>query len=464
MNIIRHLRAVAGRMVFIGFSIQIVLGLLWMCCAFTEVQQFGESAFYIEASKSLLCDEYTGALYPVLLMLTRGMEDLLPIPYTYIMYLVQLGVALFAGYCFLGSADRVKHRVAKIWGSLALLTFPMTLQCHMAILPNSLAGSCFLLEMAYILKTLRSKEAFQAADIAKACTGWLLAALLLPEYLYLGAVPLIIFFLYDVVHGCLRKKQKRIRSVCYHGLLIAAFVGMIVGAGSLTQVEGSYGRPQKSLETALFRRVAWSSLQNYYDVWPRDMKDIFTPEEVASIAAYADNMERLLQTKMEAELGADRAKEIYREFSKIILQDNTSKILHQIVWDAVGYTLPPITMQLFLNGRGYDSYVGRNYDIMRQEAPKLTGIYVDYSCWWFTVGLWLMAVLVPGVLVEPVGKKRKCVGGFAVAICVISAGCMVIWYTLQGAGVWDYKNALFVGQLCLSGMIVWSESREYEDR
>ncbi len=476
-----------------------------MCCAFTEVQQFGESEFYIEASKSLLCDEYTGALYPVLLMLTRGMEDLLPIPYTYIMYLVQLGVAVFAGCRFLGTlgcsncpsvllgkaADRNgganardadeyratkeegigvrrnagKKMLYKVWGSLALLTFPMTMQCHMAILPNSLASSCFLLEMAYIMKTIRGKEAFQAADVAKACTGWLLAALLLPEYLYLGAVPLILFFLYDVVHGCFRREQKRIRSVCYHGILIAAFAGMIVGANSLTQVEGCCGRPQKSVSAALFRRVAWSSLQDYYDIWPEDMKDCFTMEEVSSIAAYADNMERLLQPRLEAELGVDRANEIYQELGRVIWQNNTAGILHQTAWDAVGYTLPPVTVQLFLTGRGYDSYLGRNYDIMRQEAPRLTDYYMDYSCWWFTVGLGILAVMALGDLADFIGKKKKSqsmvVALFPMVICAASAGCMVIRYTLQGAGMWDYKNALFVGQLWLSGMLVLAERNVY---
>jgi len=241
MKILRHIPAIIGRIMLIGFSVQIVLGLIWMCGAFVNVQQFGESAFYIEASKSLLCDEYTGALYPVLLMLTRGMEELLPIPHTYMVFCLQLVVAILAGYRFLGEIGGFTEKLKKnekksrrsvlvdvetgeknrtpekytavkelcgnkkiynIWGSLALLTFPMTMQCHMAILPNSLASSCFLLEMSYLVKAMRSKEGFQAADVAKACTGWLLAALLLPEYFYLGAVPLVLGFLYDVLREC----------------------------------------------------------------------------------------------------------------------------------------------------------------------------------------------------------------------------------------------------------------------
>lgn len=461
MKVVRHIFAIAGRIVFVGLSIQIVLGLLWMCCNFTGMQQFGESQFYIEASKSFLCDEYTGALYPALLMLTRGIEDVLRIPHTYIVYLLQVGLAGYAGYNFF---EFLKNRIMRIWASLVLLTFPMAMQCHMAVLPNSLAASLFLLEMTYVLRAFRRKEALQAVDLAKANTCWLLAALLLPEYLYLGAVPVILVFLYEIMTLVSAKKNgangpKRGKSIVYHGILIVAFIGMIAGANSLTQEPGCYNRPEKSLNAALFRRTVWTSITDYYAQWPEDMRACFTEEEVKQIGVYADNMERILQPRLEMELGVERANVIYQELGAYIWEQNTSKIVHQTAWDAVGYSLPTMTVQLLLAGRGYDSYLGRNYDVMRQEAPKLTGYYMDYSCWWFMVGVVLAVVLLPGAF----GNKKKIAKTLLpTMVCVVSAGCMVIWYTLQGAGVWDYKNALFVGQLWLIGMMVVAERNLHE--
>lgn len=34
--------AVLGRVIFIGFSIQVALGILWMCNAFVRLDSFGE--------------------------------------------------------------------------------------------------------------------------------------------------------------------------------------------------------------------------------------------------------------------------------------------------------------------------------------------------------------------------------------------------------------------------------------
>ncbi|MGN1146526.1 MAG: hypothetical protein ACI4R5_08750, partial [Acetatifactor sp.] len=87
-----HILAVVSRVIFIGLSIQIVMGILWMLGSFTGIQQFGESNFYVEVSKTLLCDEYTGILYPVLLLFARGAEGLFRVPFFGVMYVLQLSL------------------------------------------------------------------------------------------------------------------------------------------------------------------------------------------------------------------------------------------------------------------------------------------------------------------------------------------------------------------------------------
>ena len=139
-----HIRAVLSRMILFGLSIQIVLGILWMGCNFGRFQEFGESRFYIEVSKNFLFDEYTGALYPVLLMLARGIEEILPIPYTYVIQTLQLVAAFISGYVFLGALG-VRKTGYGVLGSMAILTVPMAMQCHLAVLPHSLTLSAFLL-------------------------------------------------------------------------------------------------------------------------------------------------------------------------------------------------------------------------------------------------------------------------------------------------------------------------------
>ena len=178
-----HIRAVLGRILFIGLSVQIVFGLLWLCCSFTGVQWFAESTFYEAVSESLLCDEYTGILYPFLLMLTRRNYTLV--------CLFQLAVAVLAGFYFLKAAG-VKNPAWRIWGSFVLLTYPMALQCHMAVLPNSLTFSCFLFEMAFALRIVGKESKCRKWKMLGLHIAWLGAALFTPSYLYLGAVPVVV--------------------------------------------------------------------------------------------------------------------------------------------------------------------------------------------------------------------------------------------------------------------------------
>lgn len=52
------------------------------------------------------------------------------------------------------------------------------------------------------------------------------------------------------------------------------------------------------------------------------------------------------------------------------------------------------TLQLFLDGRGYDTFSGRNVDIMMTGDLKLTNVLLKYSSWWFLVGIIATALVV----------------------------------------------------------------------
>lgn len=445
---IRHILAVLGRMLVVGSVFQILLGILWICGNFGRFQEFGDSLFYIEVSKSLVCDEYTGILYPVLLMLARGMESLLPIPYTFVMHLLQLAVAGCAG-AYLLHVCGVRKRVPLLWGSLVLLTLPMTAQCHLAILPNSLALSMFMLELSYGIMLAKTDTPGQYGSLCKMNLFWLLGALLLPEYGYLGAVPVLILW---VQYLC-RYGRKASRSVVYHLLLVAAFTGMLVGISQLTQQEGVYGRAARTWEGALFRRFTWTvSMADVDEEWPSDIYAACSNEALEEAAVYADGMERVLQPMVENTVGLERAREFYRETGWQVFAANKSKILREIAWDMAGYLLPPTIADKLLDGSGYESYVGRNYEIMKVEMPMLTKHYMNYSAWWFVVGILLALVI--EILLAVQKRKRK---WMPLILCAIPAGLFVLWYTLQGAGVGDYKNGLFVGVMWLLWMVLQAD-------
>lgn len=130
-----HLGMVIKGTLFIGFTVQILLGLGWMCANFLSRQDFPEPE---------------SVLYRQLAGLAGGLPQIL--------YLVQLGTAFWAVSFFLksllGEAEKgdFPGRCRRIWEILAVLTYPFAMQCHMAALPFSLMGSLLTVAFALLLR------------------------------------------------------------------------------------------------------------------------------------------------------------------------------------------------------------------------------------------------------------------------------------------------------------------------
>lgn len=433
---------------WIGCSIQISLGICWIVMNFPHFQNFEESAFYLEISKNLICDEYEGILYPLLILPARGIEKIFPIPYYCILYLLQLGVALVAGYLFLQSVG-IKDRKRLVWGSLVLLTFPMVMQCHLAVLPQSLVSSFLLLELAACLQAMKREHCFHSTVFASGLLCWMITALLQPEYLYLGAIPIALLFGYRTVRGWKNHKKSILHSL----LLVMAFAGMIVGLHSLTQVEGYYGRTCQSLNLHLAGRCVWRYVHVDYEYWPEDAKGLFTPELARSADLYADNVERVVGRTLEDALGVERAKEVLGEIAKHAWTYHRQNIVHDAAWDAVGYTFPPLVVQRQFEGKANDSYSAHNYDMMRMQSPVLTEAVFHYGCWWFVPGLVVAGVL---QVLQMFWEKKGFWNGEKVIILLgwmLTVVAVVLYYTLQGAGMMDYKKSIVVILLWLTWML-----------
>ncbi|MCH5343116.1 MAG: hypothetical protein J1E64_03680 [Acetatifactor sp.] len=457
---VKVIAAVTGRVCFIGFSIQIVAGLLWMLCNFTGFQRFGESFQYVEISKNFLCDEYVSILYPVLLLFARGIEDSLHIPYYCVMYLLQLFIALYAAHVFL-QAMHPTDRLKNLWGSLVMLTFPLAMQCHLAILPESLTSSVLLLEFTWLWRAVREGEELRSHHLIKIVPFWLVSALLEPEYLYLGAIPVVIVFLYGVV--CFGKKEPR--QIVHNLIIVASFAGIIVGMNDLTQVEGVYGRVHQSLNAALFSRFSWSTADKTYEDWPEEVKRSVDEEMVRETSFYADNMFRIAGEAMEKYSGVERAEKLFGEVAWLSYARYRGQILHEMAWDVAGYGFAPVISELMLEKRGYDSYTLRNYELMLRHTPVLTTYYFHYSNWWFAVGVVLAGLLQLILWIRDLVRRHEKRGEdiflwrkvFFWGTLIVSGICMAGWYTIRGGGMFDYKKTIVISCLWIAWVTVTGE-------
>ena len=383
--VLRHASAVTGRVIFIGFSIQIVLGAAWMCRNFAKVQDFDW--------RNLGRTEPEGAVYAFYCFLGR-------IPP--LVYLAQLGLALFAGVRLLRVLESLmgfRRRTAfSLWGSAAMLSLPFALQCHMAILPYSAMGSLFLLTLAFLLEAAFGRGAGKAG-------------------------------------GKMRMGRLACAAVCG-----ALTVALALEAGA-DEREAIWGR---GADAAMASRMAWPSVWNDREYWPEELRLLTQEEELWRAAYCPGNMEIVLEAiEQRAGAGADG---FYRQMAETAWRLHRPVILRQIGWDMLGYGAFPLVFGVQMRGGAYDSYTERNYEVMREHAPALTARYVKYSCWWFGCCLALAAFLLLLRLLQGRIRKRELLGA---GLCALIGAVWVLAYTMRGAGLMDYRCSAAVTQLWL---------------
>lgn len=413
-KIAAELAVILKGILFTGFSIQTIMGIVWMCFNFIHLQDFGEPE---------------GILYPVLQNAIGGAYPLL--------YLVQLCAAFFAAHFFLQSLYPAKGFLS-IWCDFVLLTFPMALQCHLALSPYSLISSFVLVDASLAIRLCGNREGFSVRLFAAEGLCWLMLTLLLPEYLALDGV----LFLLTGAVGAVRMFRRRQRQ-SLGGLLVvcAACLGIVLGCVSLS---GRWENPfrQEELAVSLFSRFAWQNMWNDMGQWPQEVQEALG-EQAAEVSRYADNVRLIMKPVMDENFEMERKVQYYLRMAEIGWRLHSSVVIRQIGWDALGYSVTPLILPLQLEGRAYDAYSGRNYELMMSHAPILTSRYVRYSCWWFGCMLAVAALLwIAGRLAGR--KAERCPGPAGVLMCIFTLGLIVLWYTMRGAGVMDYKRTVAV--------------------
>lgn len=366
------------RVLFVGFCGQICIGMLWMVLRFCGSLAASESLF------------------------SMGKNEFV----AHVWCLLQLLIAGFASYHLLKTLG-ISGKKWRICGVLAMLTFPMAMQCHLTLGTDSIVSSLLLLLFSAGIRC---------------------------------------------IHGGKERTRGQVGVIVLTVVLLAGISVYEVGVNKASNTE--YTKLEEKWETSMVSRFAWSSLQTLYGTWPEEIKEVLPEQIVRETSYYADNVERVLlpclqQTYGTDEQGSAQTSAVLQTITRIALESNTKGICREILWDMAGYGLSPIVVQLQLAGMGYDSYTGILYDHMGQRTPYLSHLYMTYGCRWFGVALLL------GMLLGCTREKRSAKGTLLFGLLFV--GGIIGFYAMRGGGMMDYRKTVVLVLLQLAWVISRAE-------
>lgn len=423
----KHLLFVLRKMIFVGLSIQIIWGMVWLIANFTEVQPFPEINTFELGNGD-------GILYHGLLFVFRRVGILFGEAWYCFVYLLQLITAFLANrFMVVSLAECVQCRRSGLWETwfvLGMLTIPSAMQCHLALLPNSLTGSLFMIMLALGVVILRNKEHNCMKEMALVGVLWIIIGFMMPEYRLFGGI----------VFGAVTiRKLLASKGNVNFLLLFAAFCGMLFCLAGVMQKESMPEGSKNSVSLKAVSRFVWPDFQEYHGMWPDEIKNAISWEEAGVISRTADGIQTVFAPMMEQALGEKEAEKAYWKLVGTAAHIRTRDIVENIVWDGACHIFSPYLLTKQLEGVGYQSYSGRNYEIMKAHTPGITKHYIAYEGWWFVTGI-VVAALISIITIND--KRKSLLAGKG--LLIVSALVMVIYYTMQGAGVMDYKQTIYV--------------------
>ncbi|MBQ8230338.1 MAG: hypothetical protein IJZ34_00200 [Lachnospiraceae bacterium] len=443
------IKQVLSRFLFLLMSAQIVLGLLWTLCNLTSGGQFSETERYVEAAAGGALDEYMGVLYPVLIRVAQFITSPFGGHYEVALYLLQSGVALSCYIGFIRLCGWSGHRRKAVTGGLFLLTIPLCVQWHLAVLPNSLTSSLYVLLLGVVVSVCRRPEEAKEGVAGQLGALWALTILLMPDYLWLGALP-VLFAAVCMIRAHIRQaREGKWQSGKVIAVLLAALLSVCIN--HLAQEPGSGGRIQKSLGASMVSRLVWPNFGTNYFFWPEEIKEIMTEEDGQVISQYADNVQLIFGPLVEGAYGREEADRLYWYMAIRCLNDRTKETLQALFEDLEAYLCPPWVVKEQLDGAGL-SYSGWNYGQMRAAAPMLTKWYVNYGLFVFRVeiGISVLYGIIKLFCRKRGEKRRRSVTALFLFCFILQA----VWYTMSGAGMMDYGNVCVVTILWYSA--IWT--------
>ncbi len=435
---------------FMLLCVQIVTGCVWCILNFAHLSPFPETFSMMKMSSTLRLRNNTGILYPSLLLTVRALTLNAGLPFYEVMYAFQLLLAFVSWYVFATASLGIAKKKLRIFFALSAVTFPMAMQCHLAVLEHSFVSSLLCLLIAFSVGFSREWKGASKGyslnkallDVSVVCLFWLLLALTSREFILIGLIP-VLFFLIPV---CRKTEYKFNIAKLFPAGIAAVFLAIILLSDSLFASEDH--NLLSSIKRSMYYRTAWSVNLSDRNRWPEELTSLVDEDVMYTVRDNPALVREDLRYALEGELGPKAAADFLGSLAYDAFRYNKKRIVKQTVTDIAGYLFPAVMTECILKGDAMPGYVTGNLDVMSRYTPALSFYYLR--------GFAVLSVI--GVIFSVIGTAlsgKECMAKtlrnakFFIPTVILSAACAG-YCAFMGDNIWDYKRAVFVSCLWLS--------------
>ena len=442
--------------VLIFLSAQILIGCAWGFLNCSSLQAFPDTVELVKLSGTLKLTGETGIIYPALLIVIRTLTVNSPVRFYAVMYLIQIMLALAAWFVFARNVFKFDSKYKDAFFALAVVTNPFAMQVHLAVLEYSFVSSFVCLLVSFQIRFMREwkdesiKNSLEKAlrDISVTSLFWLAAALTRKEFIAIGCIPVIALCI-TIFKRMNMSAGKKVISIISPVILILAFAGIICMTDSLFR-SGERLSFVSSVKRDLYYRVAWS--ENFRDRyhWPEFLTSFADEGTMTHFMNDSGLIRDEFTEYVTGKFGSEETTAKFYEWAKISFAGNKKQIVKETVSDIAGYVFAPAKTEYILRGSEFPGFAAGSYDVMKQNTPRLTKLYLRG----FSAGYMFMVSL---SLIALVFEKRTSKKGLATFIPMLAIVVLTsIRYAFLGCNVYDYRKAVFTTCMWIALLAVYA--------
>lgn len=259
---------------------QVALGAYWWIGNQVAVPEYGDTVEYLAQAQSFALDGYRTLAYPVTIRAADELGQLLHVPWTVLLYQVQLAAWFGAAWYLVRAVAPRATRLRVLACTVVVVTVPLPLHYAATVLTDSFALSTLALVVGAVAR-IAARDRVDARTLLALVLGTVAAVFVRPDRLYVTAAIAIGGAL--VVLLGLRSRARvpatRRRALVLVAILLAGVVvpGLATTALNRTTQTADLGRAQPSAMSSLFGRVAGPHVDQIRDLVPPEVAAVYPP-------------------------------------------------------------------------------------------------------------------------------------------------------------------------------------------